>query len=112
MITARGHSVLHLPPYHPDLNPIELVWGDLKGQLARESVGTSLREKEAHLRTLFSRYTPDKWKKVCEHVKEVEMKYRRTDHIVENEIEHFIVTVGASSDSESDDEFESNCDSE
>ena len=29
------HLPLHLPPYHPDLNPIELVWGEIKGELAR-----------------------------------------------------------------------------
>lgn len=28
-ITSAGHTVIRLPPYHPDLNPIELVWGDV-----------------------------------------------------------------------------------
>jgi len=27
---GRGISVLRLPPYHPELNPIELVWGNIK----------------------------------------------------------------------------------
>jgi transposase len=26
----KGHIILRLPPYHPDLNPIELVWAQLK----------------------------------------------------------------------------------
>jgi transposase len=30
IITASGHTVLRLPPYHPDLNPIELIWADVK----------------------------------------------------------------------------------
>ena len=25
-----GHEVLHLPPYHCDLNAIELIWADEK----------------------------------------------------------------------------------
>ena len=26
----KGHIILRLPPYHPDLNPIDLVWTQLK----------------------------------------------------------------------------------
>ena len=27
---GRGISILRLPPYHPELNPIELIWGNIK----------------------------------------------------------------------------------
>lgn len=27
LIRSAGHEVLRLPPYHPDLNPIENIWG-------------------------------------------------------------------------------------
>jgi transposase len=26
IMTANGHTVLRLLPYHPDLNPTELIW--------------------------------------------------------------------------------------
>jgi transposase len=29
LIAANGHTVLRLPPYHPGLNPIELIWADI-----------------------------------------------------------------------------------
>ncbi|KAF6201575.1 hypothetical protein GE061_003967 [Apolygus lucorum] len=61
IIRDAGHHTLHLPPYHPDLNPIELVWGDIKGKLARESVGTPLGQKEVYLKKLFSEYSKEKW---------------------------------------------------
>ena len=32
-IEARGASVLYLPPYSPDLNPIEKAWSKLKARL-------------------------------------------------------------------------------
>jgi hypothetical protein len=32
----HGHSVLRLPPYHPDLNPIELIWASVKEYVARK----------------------------------------------------------------------------
>lgn len=33
MIEAAGASVLYLPPYSPDLNPIEMIWSKVKGLL-------------------------------------------------------------------------------
>jgi len=30
-LKRKGHEVLRLQPYHCELNPIELIWGDLKG---------------------------------------------------------------------------------
>ena len=33
LLEATGASVLYLPPYSPDLNPIELCWSKLKGLL-------------------------------------------------------------------------------
>ncbi|XP_048243705.1 uncharacterized protein LOC125376114 [Haliotis rufescens] len=37
MLREHGHEVLRLPPYHYDLNPIELIWGDLKNMVARQN---------------------------------------------------------------------------
>ena len=30
MVKAAGHEVLRLPPYHCELNPIELAWSQVK----------------------------------------------------------------------------------
>ena len=43
-IEAAGAQLLYLPPYSPDLNPIEKVWAKLK-QLLRAA---KARTKEAH----------------------------------------------------------------
>ena len=32
ILSQHGHLALRLPPYHPDLNPIELIWANLKGK--------------------------------------------------------------------------------
>ena len=32
-----GHEVILLPPYHCDLNAIELIWADEKNYVARDS---------------------------------------------------------------------------
>ena len=33
LFEKHGHVMLFLPPYSPDLNPIEKLWGNLKRQL-------------------------------------------------------------------------------
>jgi transposase len=33
LIDAAGASVLYLPPYSPDFNPIEMIWAKVKGLL-------------------------------------------------------------------------------
>jgi transposase len=43
MITAAGAEVLYLPPYSPDLNPIEKAWAMLKQML----MSAKARTKEA-----------------------------------------------------------------
>jgi len=34
LFEKRGHKVLFLPPYHRELNPIELAWSQVKGMAA------------------------------------------------------------------------------
>jgi transposase len=39
-ITAAGANVIYLPPYSPDLNPIELMWSKIKAYLRRVKART------------------------------------------------------------------------
>lgn len=40
LIEARGAEVLYLPPYSPDLNPIELCWSKIKSALRQAKART------------------------------------------------------------------------
>lgn len=44
ILAESGHSTLRLPPYHPDLNPIELVWSLLKDRVAKKNVTFSMSD--------------------------------------------------------------------
>ncbi|GBP38243.1 hypothetical protein EVAR_18123_1 [Eumeta japonica] len=37
ILNEAGHAVLRLPPYHPDLNPIEMAWSQIKGYVANKN---------------------------------------------------------------------------
>jgi len=34
LLAEHEHTVIRLPPYHPDLNPIEKIWGIMKTRIA------------------------------------------------------------------------------
>ena len=53
-----GHfPPLWTPPYHPELQPIELLWRTVKGYVARKYVGgRSMNELEAQVRDGFLKY--------------------------------------------------------
>ena len=63
-----GHEVIRLPPYHRDLNAIELIWADEKNYVARENREMTLKSVEALFREQRSQITAENCKKCIEHV--------------------------------------------
>ena len=41
IIEKTGANIVYLPPYHPDLNPIELAWNKMKQSLRKQRPRTS-----------------------------------------------------------------------
>jgi transposase len=56
-IIAAGASVIYLPPYSPDLNPIEMMWSKMKAYLrkikarTKESLEAAIAEALGHVTT-------------------------------------------------------------
>lgn len=67
LFTESGHAVLRLPPYHPDLNPIELIWSLLKERVAKKNVNFNMDSVEQLVKETCESITQDEWKKRCEH---------------------------------------------
>jgi transposase len=57
-IEAAGASVLYLPPYSPDLNPIEKAWSKLK-QLLRSAEARTKQEIDRAIAELMPRITAE-----------------------------------------------------
>ena len=58
-----GHEILRLPPYHCELNPIELAWAAEKNKdMSLDSVEKLFRKEREEL-------PEDFWRKCVEHVK-------------------------------------------
>jgi transposase len=66
-IEARGASVLYMPPYSPDLNPIELCWSKFNGVLRTFGARTrlELRQTVASAAELITRRDARGWFRHC-----------------------------------------------
>jgi hypothetical protein len=101
-LKRKGHEVLRLPPYHCELNPIELIWGDLKGFVGLGNSTFKGEDVKALIKKGFAQIDSAKWLHACEHVKNsIEQKFWKSDAIQE-EIEKIIINLDSDSDSDSD----------
>lgn len=80
-----------LPPYHCDLNPIELVWSQAKRKIGSKNIGIPASDMENLIKYCFNTVTSNDWKKYVDHILNIENKYKVKDGILDNEEERFII---------------------
>ncbi|KAF0728736.1 hypothetical protein Ae201684P_009344 [Aphanomyces euteiches] len=52
---SRGYEYVYTPPYHSDLQPIEYVWAQVKGEVGRQySTGTTMDDVRSRLDAAFN----------------------------------------------------------
>lgn len=92
MARDAGHTVLRLPPYHSEFNPIDLAWAMVKGYIKqnREQNSSSAYEiDDLHklLLTAIERVTENDWQHFIEQVIEEENKIWKVDDIMDEIID-------------------------
>lgn len=76
----RGHKVLILPVHHPELNPIELIWGIVKNDCGRKlREGIKFTEVREHLVNALNNISPDTCHKLYRKIVRKENEYWNTD---------------------------------
>jgi transposase len=80
----NGHEVVRTPPYHPELQPIEICWGVVKNEIARHCDFT-MRNLGVQLEKAFEKVTELTCKKIIKQVREIEEKFWREDALLENQ---------------------------
>ena len=71
MAKEAGFTVLRLPPYHCDLNPIEMGWSQIK-RYVQSNKGFKIQEVQTLTNEAISKVTDVQWSNYCEKVKTVE----------------------------------------
>lgn len=106
IIRSKGFEILRLPPYHPELNAIENIWGILKNKIASQNIGQNMTEVQNLISEGLNSIGNDTWLNTCKHVEKIEKEYMK---YIDYDFE-FIINVGESSDSDTN-ESESDNDS-
>lgn len=91
LLGDHGHTVVRLPPYHCDLNPIELIWAMAKKKVSAHNVGT--RDAKVLTEEAFSSITTENWKNCCQHVKKNEKHYFELRRTLYKDIDDLIIRV-------------------
>lgn len=86
MARQHGHDVVRTPPYHPELQPIEICWGIIKNEVARNCKFT-MKELEIQLESAWKKVTAETCGKIIRQVREVENKFWNDDAKLEKQIE-------------------------
>ncbi|KAJ4449312.1 hypothetical protein ANN_00710 [Periplaneta americana] len=89
----HGHTVLRLPPYHCDFNPIELIWTQVKSDVAKHNTDFKIRKTKELFEAALEKITPENWSSVCEHVRYIEDFYRSKDGIVDELLDSFAINL-------------------
>ena len=102
MARERGVTVLRLPPYHCELNPIELIWAQIKNQVASKNTTFKLKDLKSLLQEAIADVNEAAWKKCIAHVQKEEKKMWDLDTRVEVLTEPLVISPGMDSSSSED----------
>ena len=91
MLACHGHTVISVSLCHPDLNPVEKIWGIMKTGIAAKNVTFKLRDVQQLAEQNVAAVTMEGWAAVCRHIKAVEEEYMFFFYIL---IEHAPLTWG------------------
>ncbi|XP_076545701.1 uncharacterized protein LOC143305550 [Osmia lignaria lignaria] len=87
-LKSHGHSVLRLPPYMCELNPMELAWSKVKRKIRERNTSLlSSNELRMYAEEAVNEVTSADWHNFCKHTEKIEAEYWQKDGLVEEVIE-------------------------
>ncbi|KAF9951131.1 hypothetical protein BGZ70_001115 [Mortierella alpina] len=97
IVDECGYDVLWLPPYHPDINPIEQGWGASKGYVGLENDGKRFADVKTLLLEAFKKVAPSRpgmIRETCKNEQAYMLKENiRPDNITEQERAALMVDI-------------------
>lgn len=85
-----GHEIIRTPPYHPELQPIEICWGVLKNEIARNCDFT-MDNLKLQLESAFEKVTTKTCQKIIKRIRSVEDKFWQEDAQLDEKQENLLL---------------------
>ncbi|XP_043264226.1 uncharacterized protein LOC122404355 [Colletes gigas] len=104
IMRLHGHNILRLPPYNCDLNPIELIWAELKRKLRERNISTYTKDElETYTSEAIRGISVTHWSNCCKHIEKLENEYWEKDGLLEDIMESMgLITTDEETDAESE----------
>jgi len=85
LASKQGHEVVRTPPYHPELQPIEICWGVTKNEIAR-NCNFTIKGLEKQLELAFQQVTAKTCQKIIKKVQAVQNAFWSEDEKLEENL--------------------------
>jgi transposase len=104
LFAAHCHTVIRLPPYMCDLNPIELAWHRIKDYVRSHYTAgdMSLTRLQELVQEAIKGVTKEDWADYCRCVTNIENSCLEKDAVMEDVIDNFIISLGGTDISDGD----------
>jgi transposase len=102
MIKEAFHTIIRLPPYHCELNPIENVWSQVKRYVAANNTTFKLDNVERLVYDGFNNVTPQQWHNYVTNVIKQEEEMWEIDGLTDHIVEQMIINTADDSDTSSE----------
>lgn len=88
-----GHEVVRLPPYHCEYNPIELIWAQVKGQVAAKNFTFKMKNVEDLVNKALDDVTMTDWKKCSDHCNKIQEEDLIKEGLRDEFLKQIILTI-------------------
>ncbi|XP_076659874.1 uncharacterized protein LOC143363159 [Halictus rubicundus] len=83
----NGRTVLRLPPYHCELNPIELAWAQMKDFIRARNTSYKLADVRQFVDAAVENVFPQNWRNFISHTLKEERRLYELDHVTDSVLE-------------------------
>ncbi|XP_008178574.1 uncharacterized protein LOC103307901 [Acyrthosiphon pisum] len=97
LVSQHNKTVLRLPPYHCELNPIEMAWSVIKNHVKSNNKTFKLKDVQKLLIEGVNKVTEEMWRNFISHTENEEDKFWNIDMIVDElmaERQDLVMTIG------------------
>jgi transposase len=88
-----GHEVIRLPPYHCQYNPIELIWAQVKNQVATKNKTSKMVDIEKLTHEALDSVTQHDWEKCVRHAEALQDQDNEKEIMRDSVLEPIILTL-------------------
>lgn len=98
VLAEKNHPVVRFPDYHPELNPLEMAWHEIKNYVTQNNRAKNVESVKAAVNHTVTQMR-EEFMTICKEIKTIEKEYNQNDLVIDQLTDEVTVHV---SDNESD----------